>query len=234
MITEALQIPLGIAKAIYGISQTRKGKELLKTPRPEYQIPEGATGALNTSQYLAGLNGLPGQEQIQQSMDANTASALGNMKQSVDNPASILNNVGRLANSQNNQQRQLGIQAAQFKVQNMRNYQQQLNAYAQWQNAANGWNIYQPYQQKMTQGMNLLNAGVTNTFGGANDIAAGIGGVGDMLLAGSTGGLSMLGGSGGGSQASQVAPSFGGANNADGNSMGNFDNFNPMNNPYVY
>lgn len=205
---------LGAKKIKYAKNQLKNNK------RPEqikYDIPSSVGEAMKYYQSLS-REGLPGENVIRDQMGASYAGAAGDVNRTADSGVGALGAMSGLYGKFMNSVRDLGVQSAQVKANNQREYALQ-NAGAQFQQAEyqdRAWdqNVNQPFQRGMNEYWATKQAGESNLWGGIDQIGSGIVQFGasqdkkmDQLLSMYTGGGSNL--LGGGKLAGGYTPSAG-------------------------
>lgn len=173
----AVSAILGAVPAAYqmgtAISQGVKARRLGKKKRPEYVIPgeindnvDLAKGAYNA----ASMYGLPGQGRIQNQLMSSQAQAQEGIMQSQQNPASMLLGLSSVNQNTNNSIADLGVNAAQFRQQNMDSTRQGLmsakQVLAQYRDMEFEKNKMEPFRNAM-QAAAALRAGSITNIGGA-------------------------------------------------------------------
>lgn len=169
-----------------GIQQGIRGRRLGKAERPWYNIPTEITKNAQMAQNAYGastLYGLPGQGTITSNNDRATASAARGMNESQQSPASLLAGYAALDQNTKNTNANLGVQAAQYRANQMNATRGQLmganRVLAQYKDNAFNTNYMQPYQNKMNASAALREASIKNIYGGVNGIGSA---AGQMLL----------------------------------------------------
>lgn len=168
-----------IPELILGGSQLMKSARI-NPVRPEYEIPEAENRAIGLSKNLASETRLPGQSAIEGRLDESTANELATIERMGYGGASDINAASRAYGNQQDKETQLGVSAANMRLQNQRNYQQALDRYAMFQDKKWQLNKMDPYLRDAQAKAALYQAGMTNLTGGAKDIG---GGISNLLLA---------------------------------------------------
>lgn len=153
--------------------QHKKAKELSKTQRPQYDIPQSEKDALANAKYVAGMTQLPGQNIMQQNLDSQSARAVSNLKDVSPNNAALGSNIGKIYRGNVEGQNQLGIMAAQNWLNNQGNLRGQQGQFAQYQDKKWDINQFQPYQNNMAAASALKYASNMNLNNASNQIAQG-------------------------------------------------------------
>lgn len=161
-----------------GIGQGIRARRLGKKKRPEYVIP----GEINDNVDLArsGYNaasmyGLPGQGRIQNGLMSSQAQAQEGIMQSQQNPASMLLGLTSLNQNTNNSIADLGVNAAQFRQQNMDSTRQGLmsakQVLAQYRDMEFEKNKMEPFRNAMQSAAALRAGSISNIYGGLGSLA---------------------------------------------------------------
>lgn len=195
-----------------GIQQGIRGRRLGRAERPWYNIPTEITKNAQLAQNAYGastLYGLPGQGAITSANDRATAGAMRGMNESQQSPASLLAGYAALDQNTKNSNANLGIQAAQYRANQMNATRGQLmganRVLAQYKDQYFNNNYMEPYQNKMNASAALRQAGITNAYGAINNLGSAAGqyflrkgdGTGNNGAAGSALGGLFSGGAGG-------------------------------------
>lgn len=186
----AAGMPAEIFKTAMGIDQAIKASRFAKTPRPEYTIPGAIKEATGTARQLANT-GLPGYDIMRGNIGAGAASGMRQIKEVGGSGPEKMAAISGMAGSQMAQQRQLDIQNASQRLQNMRNLQTQLTSYmAPYQDKAWTWNKRQPFEDAMAAAARLRDAANQNIYGGMK----GMGTAAGLMMGGGEEGSSKSGG----------------------------------------
>jgi len=176
LISALIQLGPAAYQMIQGIKQTREGKEMQKNlgARVNYEIPQEAKQALGLMQQLASSREMPGQASMQSMMDLQTQRAFGNASRAATSSQDLLGVATNLGEQAQENQLNLGIQAAQ-------NYQQrQQDLYGALGNMA-GYqekkiaDRQQDWYERSAAAAAMRGAGMQNTLGGiqgATNVAA--------------------------------------------------------------
>lgn len=159
----------------FGYKQLDESKKLAPAP-----ITYTTPGAIDEySKMLGGLSreGLPGERMIAEEMGANVAGAVGEVGRVADTSAGALGAVSGLYNKYMSSVRDLGIQSAQQKAANEREYRLQgANAAltrADYADKAWEYNVNLPYQRALNKSERLEQSGYANIFGASDAATAG-------------------------------------------------------------
>lgn len=151
--------------------QAYQAKQLGKTPRPTYQIPQAVNEATNNARYLAGMTQLPGQNLMEDRLGRNTSNALADLKEVSNSPSQLGANLAKVYGNQMNAENNLGIQAGQNWMNNQSLLRNQLGALGNAQNYQFDYNQNQPYQAKMAASSALREGAFRNLSAGVGDIS---------------------------------------------------------------
>ena len=165
---------VGIGKAIAGGVQKRRAQRELDKETPKYSRPEEYEKLLGIFQQQAGLGQLPGQDQIEAKLSANTARGTRAISKFADNPVAAVASVSGLYGREQGAIRDLGIQFAEFRN---RAQNQLAGAYkmgADYSDKEWGTNTWYPDQVRRNMASQRWNAGQANLWGGI-DMMAGAG-----------------------------------------------------------
>ena len=168
-----------LVQAGKGISQGSQARKLAREWNPDYQIPTSITDNVSTAQgayNAASAYGLPGQGRIQNQIGQNTASAMQAIQQSQQSPAAMLAGLSSVNQNANNAMADLGVNAAQFRQQNMMNTMNSLmsarQALAQFQDRQFEINKLKPFEAQMAASGALRAGGMQNIYGGLSSLAS--------------------------------------------------------------
>lgn len=177
---------LGALGSLYqlgtGIQQGIRGRRLGKAERPWYNIPTEISKNADLAKNAYGastLYGLPGQGTITSNNDRATASAARGMNESQQSPASLLAGYAALDQNTKNTNANLGVQAAQYRANQMNATRGQLmganRVLAQYKDQAFNNNYMEPYQNQMNASQALRQSAITNTYGAINNLGSAAG-----------------------------------------------------------
>ena len=167
---------LSLGKAIIGGVQAARGNKQLKNllaNRPTYTIPEAYGRALSVYSNLASSQ-MPGQQYYEDKISESTARTMGNAER-----GAISSNVfqGAVASAQDKELQAiqgLAKMGAEYKTTQMQNYGQALDQYGALQEKQWEINQFQPWEIKANMASEKKQAGVSNLWGGLNDIGSSI------------------------------------------------------------
>ncbi len=177
LLSAGIMAAINLGKAAH---QSHQANKLAKTPRPAYNIPTEATGALNNAKFQASQRQLPGITQMQEKLDTNAAGAISNIKDVSSNGADLGSNIASVYRSNVGGQNQLALAGAQNYNNNQAALRGQQNQYAGYQDKAFDINNFQPYANNMAASSALREGAFRNLSAAGSDIATGIGGASNM------------------------------------------------------
>lgn len=167
-ITLSLLIAAGpaIFQGIQGIKQTQQGKEMQKNlgARVNYEIPEEAKKALALAQGLASSREMPGQAGMQAMMDLQAQKAFGNASRAAMSSQDLLGVATNLGEQSQENQLNLGIEAAQNYQQRQQALQQALGTMAGYQEKKTA-DRQQDWYERAQAAAAMRGAGMQNTLG---------------------------------------------------------------------
>lgn len=164
----AIPAAIGLGKA--GV-QAYQARQFAKAKRPEYEIPEATTGALNSAKYQASQTQLPGQTQMQQNLDMNTSRGIASLQDVSSSGAGLSSNIASLYRGNVAGQNQLGIAGAQNWNNNQGILRAALSQYGGYQDKAWDINKFQPYLAKKGAESALREGSFRNLAAAGTDIA---------------------------------------------------------------
>lgn len=149
-------------QGILGLTQGARARQIARRyPRPTYQIPGAATNALNDQRNLA-MGQAPGLNTARQQLMQIQAGSANAIMGSGGGNNETLAALAMLDQNAGNQALDLGAMQEQFKAQQMGNLINEENAYAQWQEKKQDWDVTQPYIQAMEKSAAMNDAANTN------------------------------------------------------------------------
>lgn len=151
---QLLQFGLGALQGIGGAVGMATNK------RPQFEIPESAKQALSIAEMRANSN-MPNYNQAVQNTQLATANQLQAARES-GNPMSVL---PQLQANENAALRGVEAQNLQYRDQSQRQYQQQLQRNADYQEQQFQVNQFAPYADKQNRSNQLVGAGLSNITG---------------------------------------------------------------------
>ena len=151
--------------------QAYQAKQLGKTPRPTYEIPQAVQEATNNAKYVAGMTQLPGQNIMEDRLGRNTSNALADLKEVSNSPSQLGANLAKVYGNQMNAENNLGIQAGQNWMNNQGLLRNQLTQLGQAQNYQFDYNKNQPYQNNMAARSALKEGSFRNLSAGVGDLS---------------------------------------------------------------
>ena len=152
--------------------QAHKAHKLAKTPRPEYQIPQAQTQALNNASYMANQTELPGQNIMQQKIDQGSAGALANLKDVSQSGSALGSNIANIYRGNVGAQNQLNLAGAQNWNANQANYRDQLGLMGTAQDKQWTINKFDPYRNNMAAASAMREGSFRNLSAAGKDLSA--------------------------------------------------------------
>ena len=167
----ATLIPAAIqlGTSIYQGSQAKKMEG--QYSRPNYEVPQGMLDAVDIYKNLALQTGLPRQDLIEEKLDESGANALAGLKEAATNPWDVIKGSQRIAETQAEKSKDLGIAGAQFATQAKQDYSGILQGLSQLQEKQFMYNEFQPYTNAMDAIRRLRESGTQNLYSGASNVA---------------------------------------------------------------
>ena len=160
-----------IYKIFQGFQQQRKAKSLAQK-RPQYQIPEAQTEALETLQSSALDPRIPGQTLAQEQLGKASQRNIESIMQSGASPAEIIAGISNVGSQERGGLDQIGAQAAQIGEQRKQALVQGLGQQAQYQQAQQQYNVLDPFSEAMNAKAALEEGSRQNIFGGLKGAAS--------------------------------------------------------------
>jgi hypothetical protein len=174
---QAIPFVINTAK---GISQGYKAKQLAKTPRPEYQIPDALIKSVNNAKYISSMRELPGQNLMEGRIGQNLSRGIQDLKDVSSSPAELAANVSRMYSGSNNAINDIGMAAGQNWLNNQAGFRQALGQLAGAQDRQWQINKFDPYANDMAASAALREGAFRNISAAGQNIASGISGYGNM------------------------------------------------------
>lgn len=159
-----------LVKIGVGLSQRRKAKDLAKTPRPSYEIPNSLKQLLGATKFEAGNYGLPGQGQIENKMARQGAASTNAILRSQQSPAAMLAGITAVDQNQKAGVADLGVQAAQYRDQKQGQYYDALGMMANEEKAQFEWDKKNRYLNAMAASSAMQNASLSNIMTGIDGV----------------------------------------------------------------
>lgn len=175
--TAMMLVNMGLsgAQTAYGIVQQQKAKKELEQlgARPEYQVQPEAYKALGISQSLASNRNLPGQQDMEAMIDAQTGNVVTDINRSGGSMADRMAAIAAAYAGGTTQKVGIGIQAQQQYLNNLQNLQQ---AYGQMVSEKDKVfnSKQQNYDMKNAALQALMGAGIQNIAGGVQGMAGSV------------------------------------------------------------
>jgi len=161
-------------KGVFGLVQRNKAQSQinrLNESRPVYEN-QSIKDMMALYQNNANISQLPGQQNMESRMDANTASAVSQAAQYAPSSAAMLGAITNVYGKKQEAIRDLATTFAQYKAQRQQELGQAYQVAAQ--DEAQAWNInkWVPWQTKMNEAVSMRQAGMDALWGGIEGIAA--------------------------------------------------------------
>jgi hypothetical protein len=175
--TAMMLVNMGLsgAQTAYGIVQQQKAKKELEKlgARPEYQVQPEAYKALGISQSLASNRNLPGQQDMEAMIDAQTGNAVTDINRSGGSTADRMAAIAAAYAGGTNQKVGIGIQAQQQYLNNLQGLQQAYGQMVSEKDKVFG-SKQQNYDMKNAALQALMGAGIQNMAGGVQGMAGSV------------------------------------------------------------
>lgn len=162
-----VNLGLSGAQTAYGIFQQQKAQNELKKlgARPEYQVQPEAYKQLGIAQGLASNRNLPGQQDMEAMIDAQTGNAVTDINRSGGSMADRMAAIAAAYAGGTTQKAGIGLQAQQQYLNNLQNLQQAYGQMVAEKDKVFG-SKQQNYDFKAAALQALLGAGIQNIGGG--------------------------------------------------------------------
>jgi len=154
-----------------GVSQTRKGKKLLNTSRPKYEIPQAETDAYNATRFNYGTSSSNVQEAGRNALDENFSQQVGAIEQTATDSSQMLAALTAANKSRNMANVTLDQNAIGQKQNDLNALLSASHVYSQFKDKEWDWNKKQPYEDTMLAASALIKAGKENKYGALNSVA---------------------------------------------------------------
>jgi hypothetical protein len=170
-----VNIGLSAAQTIYGDVQKQKAQKELEQlgARPEYQVQPEAYKALGISQSLASNRNLPGQQDMEAMIDAQTGNVVTDINRSGGSMADRMAAIAAAYASGTTQKVGIGIQAQQQYLNNLQNLQQAYGQMVSEKDKVFG-SKQQNYDIENAALQGLMGAGIQNIAGGVQGMAGSV------------------------------------------------------------
>jgi hypothetical protein len=150
-VSSLLNLGLGIADRIKA-NKLQKQWNTLYSQRPEYEIPEAYTGALNLYKQRAAQSKMPGQDILEENIQQSSARARTAAERGAISSASYGAQASDIYSKELEAIQDLGIKSAEFQWANQGQLGEAMQMYGGQQEKANDWNLY----GKWATGLNVL------------------------------------------------------------------------------
>ena len=177
----ALSLAQSIPNWMAGIKQNRLANDLQsELKRPDFEIPESQTQALNSAKTQASMTRLPGQSGIEGRLDQTTANQLDSIERLGVGGTMGLNAASQAYGNQQAKENELGVAASQQWTRNQDILRSQLDRMSEWEFKKWALDKQMPYQNKAEAIAALREGSMRNIDNAAKDT---FGGAANMLLA---------------------------------------------------
>jgi|GEM_PF-5948789 hypothetical protein len=161
------------AGAVKGLAQTGVGiGQLIGNKRPDeisYQIPDEVKQILQLAR-IRNSNAFPQGDRYRAQIDTAVANAVGNMNSMAGGSGASLGAMADLYGNQLGSLNQLAIKESEAKLNAERNLTQALGTSGEYQDRSWDMNVRMPYERALAEFFNRRQAGMTNLFGGIDEI----------------------------------------------------------------
>jgi hypothetical protein len=170
-----VNLGLSGAQTAYGIFQQQKAQNELKKlgARPEYKVQPEAYKQLGIAQGLASNRNLPGQQDMEAMIDAQTGNAVTDINRSGGSMADRMAAIAAAYAGGTTQKVGIGLQAQQQYLNNLQNLQQAYGQMVTEKDKVFG-SKQQNYDLKSAALQSLLGAGIQNIGGGIQGMGGSI------------------------------------------------------------
>ena len=174
------QIIPAAVKGVKAIQQGKQARELAKTPRPKYEIPQEVMQQLNQAKYMAGMSELPGQNLLEGRIGANINKGVSELERVSATPSNLSSNVAKLYMGGNDQINDIGMAASQQWLRNQGMLSNVLGNVGTYRDKEFDYNMNQPYQNNMAAASALREGSYRNVQSASQDLASGLSGYANM------------------------------------------------------
>ncbi len=159
-----------LIKGAVGAGQVAKGAKLAKSAiRPKYNIPSAANEYLANARARS-VQGLPGQDLIEQKLGASTSSGIRQAEQGASSSAGLMATIAGLKGSEQAGLTDIGIKSAEYRDVNQERLQNALLRYGDYQDKEFDMNQQKPFEDKAAAAQALKGAGIQNIVTGLEGI----------------------------------------------------------------
>ena len=157
-----------------GIKDVRKGNQLEEQAgeRPQYEVPDSLDKMIQMYQTMSN-QGLPGQGQMERSIQDQTARSVSQAAQLADSPVAALTALNSAQQREAGALRDLQTRAAAYRAQAQQNYAQATGQRAQYEDQQWRQNQLLPWEINMNRAMQLQTQGRGNIMQGIGNTGAG-------------------------------------------------------------
>jgi hypothetical protein len=172
-VSSLLNLGLGIADRIKA-NKLQKQWNTLYSQRPEYEIPEAYTGALNLYKQRAAQSKMPGQDILEENIQQSSARARTAAERGAISSASYGAQASDIYAKELEAIQDLGIKSAEFQWANQGQLGEAMNMYGQQQEKAQDWNKIGAWSTKMNTIESQMGAKTQNANAYLGNAAAGL------------------------------------------------------------
>lgn len=172
-VSSLLNLGLGIADRIKA-NKLQKQWNTLYSQRPEYEIPEAYTGALNLYKQRAAQTKMPGQDILEENIQQSSARARTAAERGAISSASYGAQASDIYAKELEAIQDLGIKSAEFQWANQGQLGEAMNMYGQQQEKAQDWNKIGAWSTKMNTIESQMGAKTQNANAYLGNAAAGL------------------------------------------------------------
>jgi hypothetical protein len=174
----ALSMASTIPQWMAARDQNRRANDLAANlVRPDFTIPESARRSLGSAEAQANMTRLPGQDAIEGRLDQTTANKIAMVERMSMGGPTAINAAGSAYGQQMDAENQLGVQAANMRLNNQQILRNELGQMAGWENQGWNWDKRIPFEQTATAiealregAMRNRNAAWKDIFGSAANL----------------------------------------------------------------
>ena len=172
-VSTLLNLSLGIADRIKA-NKLQKQWNTLYSQRPEYEIPEAYTGALNLYKQRAAQSKMPGQDILEENIQQSSARARTAAERGAISSASYGAQASDIYAKELEAIQDLGVKSAEFQWANQGQLGEAMQMYGGQQEKAQDWNKIGKWAEQMNQVESRLGAATTNSSNALQNAGAGL------------------------------------------------------------
>lgn len=164
----AAQLGPAAMQFFQGVKQKKEGEALAKTVKdPVFDIPDSAEAALANAERNASSRYMPGQTNLQTSLNQNTANVTSDILRTARSPQDALAALTAVNATNQKGQNEIGFQAAQNFNQRQADLRGQQGIMSQWENKKWENDVLNRFLRDSAAASALKNAGIQNKYQGA-------------------------------------------------------------------